>query len=189
MMVLIPASILTVVIIVPLLAPLMMGERKEQVQGWGLLVAMTLFVMGVYLWRGEPDIPSQPALFDTQGPLAEKRANFKKEQELALALAEKPEDTERMLALGGVLMKNGNLDDAIAVLSKAHEREPGNAAVRLKLGTAYYAAALSEALLDGDRNRALENFDKAVKTAPEDAPYRDRLLKDRDDFQREPASP
>lgn len=178
MMVMVPAAIMTVLVIVILLAPLMLGGAARQVQGWVMLAFMTLAAMGLYLWRGSPDVPSQPALFQTSGPAFEQRASVKKEMALMQELAQKPEDTALMLELGAVRLQNGRIDQAIAILSAALEKEPESQPLRVKLGAAHYAAALSQILLENSKARALEHFEKALAIAPDDAPYRDRLLRD-----------
>lgn len=185
MMVMIPAAIMTVLVIVILLAPLMLGGPSRQVQGWALLGFMTLAAMGIYLWRGSPDIPSQPALFQTSGPAFEQRASVKKEMALMQQLAQKPEDTALMLELGTVRLQNGRIEPAIAILSAALEMEPQSDALRVKLGAAHYAAALSQYLLENSKARALEHFEKALAIAPEDAPYREKMLRDMKNVQDE----
>ncbi|GEM_PF-1690058 len=190
MMVMIPAAIMTVIVIVILLAPMMLGGPARQMQGWALLAIMTLSAMGIYLWRGSPDIPSMPALFQTSGPAFEQRAAVKKEMALMRQLAEKPDDAALMFELGVIQLQNGRLDTAIATLGAALTKDPGSEKIRLKLGAAHYAAALSEILLENSQSRALEHFEKALKIAPENAPYRDKMLRDMEQTKKgEPGSP
>lgn len=140
MSVIITAAILTVVVVVFLLAPLMLGSKRQQLQAWVLLMAITAGAMGLYLWRGAPDTPSAPALFEKAGANFEKRALIRKEAELERQLAANPDDTRLMLSLGEARLQNGHIDEAIAVLDNAYRRDPGNNAIRLKLGAAHYAA-------------------------------------------------
>lgn len=179
------AAVLTVFVIVPLLAPLMLGDGRQRAQGWAMLTLITLTAMGLYLARGAPDVPSRPALFETAGPAFDKREAVKRERSLTQRLAQKPDDTDLMLELGDLQMHNGRLDQAIALLETAMEKAPGSTAIRGKLGAAHYAAALYETLMENDRSRAADHFEKAVTIAPADAPYREKLLKDRQEFQNE----
>jgi len=178
MIVMIPAAIMTVLVIVILLAPLMLGDKKQQMQGWTLLSVMTLCVMGIYLWRGSPDIPAQPALFQKSGPAFEQRASVKKELALMQQVAAAPQDTALMLELGSVRLQNGRIDQAIAILDAALAKDPKSEPIRIKLGAAHYAAALSQILIENSKTRSLEHFEKALEIAPKDAPYREKLLKD-----------
>ncbi len=182
MTVIIAVTILTILIINILLAPLMIDAGKQK-QGWLLLIFMTLSAMGLYLWHGSPYIPSQPALFETQGVNFEKRALVKKELTLTQDFLKTPDDIELMLALGNAHLKNGKLDQAIALLSTAHEKDPAHKKVSLKLGAAHYAAALAAVFLEDDKARAQKHFNKALEITPEDAPYREKLLNDIKSFQ------
>lgn len=185
MTVMIPAALLTIFAIVILLAPLMLGNRRQKILAWLLLVTLTVSTMGLYLWRGTPDLPSEPALFETQGPRFETRQRIRQEIALTRELAASPEDTALMLALGTVRLQNGRLEEAIAVLSAAHRQEPGHSGISTKLGAAHYAAALAAFLLEDNRALAEEHFEKARELAPPDAPYREKLLRDMAKFQEE----
>lgn len=179
MMTIAAAAVLTVFVIVIVLAPLMIGDKKQQRQGWLLLSFITLSVMGIYLWRGAPDIPSQPALLQKEGPAHDKRMLVKKELELMEKLAANPDNAQTMLSLGAVRLQNGRIDEAIVVLTMAHEKKPEiMTQISLKLGAAHYAAALSAVLLDENPAKAQGHFEKALGIAPKDAPYRERLLED-----------
>lgn len=182
MIVIIACALLTVLVLNILLAPMMMDKLKQK-QGWMLLVFITLSAMGIYLWRGAPDIPSQSALFETQSVNFDKRNDVKKELALMQDLANAPQDIEIMLALGSVRLKNGRLDQAITVLTMAHDKDSAHDKVNIKLGAAHYAAALSALLLDDNKTRAAMHFDKALSIAPEDAPYHKKLLRNIEEFQ------
>lgn len=185
MMVLSIAAIITVITILILLAPLMLAGGRQALCGWALLFLLTIGAMGTYLWRGAPDIPAEPVLFDHSSPRYAQRQALKKEIALAAELESRPDDPALMLKLGELRLANGRLAEAIAILSRAHEKYPGETAIILKLGAAHYAAALAALLLEDDRAGAQEYFDKALAIAPPDAPYRQRLEQDYTRFQEE----
>lgn len=184
-MVVLPAAILTIIVLNILLAPLMHGSPRQKIAGWALLVVVTLAAMGLYLAQGSPGIPSAPAVFEKQGPRHEKREAVKKELELSRALQAAPDDTALMLKLGTVRLQNGRMDEAIAVLTRAHAIAPDDKGINTKLGAAHYAAALAAFLLDDDRQAAQAHFDKALEIAPQDAPYRGKLATDLKKFHEE----
>ncbi len=185
MLVMIPATILTIVALNILLAPLMHGTGKQKTAGWALLVVVTVAAMGLYLKRGAPDVPAAPAVFEKQGPRYEQRQLIKKELDLAEALKAAPEDTALMLKLGEARLQNGRMDAAIKVLSAAHEKAPEDNAISTKLGAAHYAAALAAFLLEDNKDAAQKHFERAQKIAPEDAPYREKMLHDIKNFHEE----
>jgi tetratricopeptide (TPR) repeat protein len=163
----------------------MLGPPKQKLQGWLLLTLITMAAMGLYLARGSPRIPSAPALFETEGPRFEQRQLVKKERELTRASAAAPEDASLLFELGALRMQNGRLEEAIAVLSAAHDKDPAREDITTKLGAAHYAAALAAFFLEDNREQAQKHFDKALEIAPKDAPYREKLLQDIKKFQEE----
>ncbi len=185
MITIIAAAIITVVVLVMLLMPLMVDTKKRKL-GWAILYAVTILSMGIYLWRGAPYIPSQPALFETQGTNFEKRILAKKEKELEETLAAKPDDTRLMLSLGAVYMQTGKLDEAITLLTAAYNKQPEEIIpIRLKLGAAHYAAALAAVMIEDNKPLAKIHFEKAIEIAPDDAGYYERLIRDSVKYQDE----
>lgn len=180
------ATLMTVITIIVLVAPLMLGSPKQKMAGWVLLTVLTVAAMGIYLWHGSPAIPSQPALFEKSGPRFDKRQLVKTELDLSRKLAAAPDDAGLMLSLGSVQLQNGRIDQAITTLTRAYDMKPDIIdPIRVKLGAAHYAAALSSALIDGKKEQAWEHFRKALEIAPGDAPYMGRLLKDMKEFKDE----
>ncbi len=184
MMVMILAALLTAATVIILLTPLMLRPDKGR-QGWLLLAAISLGAMGIYLAQGAPGLPSQPAMFETNGENFERRELVKQELAAMEALAGAPQDVEKMLALGSIRMQTGRLQQAISVLNMARAHAPDHDGVREKLGAAHYAAALSTLLLDEDRSQAARHFNEALAVAPATAPYRERLLRDMQAFEAE----
>lgn len=172
-------SLVMIAVINLVTMPLVRAGGRMRLYGWILLAALTIGGMGIYLWRGSPAVPSKLALFERAGPDFEKRSLFKKEIELATALATRAGDARIMLSLGAVRLQNGRIDQAISVLTAAQGRDPNiDEQVATKLGAAHYAAALAALLIDGEKEKAMAHFDRALKIAPADAPYRERLKAD-----------
>lgn len=173
MIVILIGAILTAVVTALLLQPLKGQKRTALI----LAAIIPLTVLALYLYLGHPDLSSAPAAFETSGPRAERRALVAQELTLMQALSEKPQSIRLMLALSDVQMKQGHIDEAIRVLERGSEQDEKNYDIKLQLGAAYYAQGV-KFLLDENNTEAMPWLEKAVKTAPEDAPYRERLVKD-----------
>lgn len=152
-----------------------------------IILVIPLGVLSLYLFLGNPDVPSSSALFEQTGPRAERRALVKKELVLMDTLSNEPDNVDLMLALGAVRVRNGRLNDAISILEAALELDTKNKDIRTELGAAYYAAALSEIVLqeNPDQNQMTELLQKSLKVAPPDAPYIKKLKQDLKRFQLE----
>ncbi|MCB1782355.1 MAG: hypothetical protein KDI13_00015 [Alphaproteobacteria bacterium] len=74
----------------------------------------------------------------------------------------------------GIYIQKGAYEDAIALLSPLHEKEPENADISLQLATAYFVRGLFHAE-QHDNKEALADMQKAQSIAPPDAPWRDDL--------------
>jgi len=158
-----------------LVHPLMMTTQTRK-SGIIIMAAVAVLGFAIYIFIGHPDLPAQPALFETQGPRAEERALTGQELTFMQALAEDPTDMDMMLALGSVRIQAGRTDDAIAILNVAAAQDPKNNDVKLGLGAAYYRKGMQALREDNDTNTALMNFDRALQVAPKDAIYREHLI-------------
>jgi cytochrome c-type biogenesis protein CcmH/NrfG len=173
MIVVLIGAILTAIVTALLLQPLK-GQKRAALILAGI-IPMT--VLGLYLWLGHPDLPSASAAFEKTGMRAERRALVAQELTLMQALSEKPDSIRLMLALSDVQMKQGHIDESIRILEHAQEQDKKNHDVKLQLGAAYYAQGV-KLLLDENKAEARPWLEKAVKTAPKDAPYLGQLKKE-----------
>lgn len=175
MIVILIGAILAATMAAFLAGPLVREGAKREASGVVFFICVAS--AGLYLWLGHPDLKSAAAVYETSGPRAARRALVAQELTLMQALSEKPDSLRLMLALADVQMKQGHLDEAVRILELARDRHHDHHDVRLELGAAYYAQGV-KLLMDDNREEAESLFNKAMKTAPEDAPYRSRLRED-----------
>jgi len=110
------AAFLTVAVTAWLIHPLMKGE--QQIKALMILGAMPLVALGLYLWQGQPDMPSAAALFEHDGSRAILRALAKDELYLTQALSQDPENHDLRQDLGEVFYAR-----ALAILAEEGDRE------------------------------------------------------------------
>ena len=141
-----------------------------------LMIALPTLALAIYMALGTPDMPGAGALFEREGPRAESRAAVKDELTAMEALSKDPDNAALMLEIGSLQLSSGRTQDAIKILERARELEPKNNDIRLQLGAAYFVSGL-DAAQQNEKEKARENFKKAQKTAPKDAPYLGDLKK------------
>lgn len=171
MIVIILGAILTALVTLYLLRPL---ERRGRMV---LAVLIPLAALGLYLWQGNPDIPSAAALFEGEGPRAEQRSLLVQELALMEGLSQTPDDLGLMLALGATRMQAGRIDEAVRILEHARQQAPDHPDVLTELGAAYYAQAVMH-LIAEEPDQGLERLYQAQAVAPDHAPYKAQLEAD-----------
>lgn len=116
MTVIVLAAILTVVVTAWLVHPLMKnGEKKKSLT---VMIALPLCALVLYLWQGQPDLPSAPALFEQDGPRTTLRVLAKDELKLTQALSQDPGNENLQTQLGEVFYARG-----LAILAETGDRE------------------------------------------------------------------
>ncbi len=108
-----------------------------------LLAFIPGFSLGVYLWRGSPDVPSQfaeipPVAAETPGQAPEVGLAV---EELAARLREQPENLDGWLLLGRSYITLGRHSEAVRAYRQAAELAPGDSSVHSRLGESMVMAA------------------------------------------------
>ncbi len=160
-------AICTLYLIIPIAA-------KNRYSAHGLMVALPLLSLSLYLLLGSPGLPSAAALFEKDELRIQARSIVKGELKMMEALSKDPENVDLMLALGSIRIAGDRSEDAIGILKHAHDLDPDNEDVKLQLGAAYFVSGLYE-MEDNRRAQALEDFRAALKIAPANAPYKKDL--------------
>lgn len=141
MKVIIAAALLTALAAGWLVHPLMQAGKKSRRAGLLILLLLPLAALGLYMAAGNPDTPSRPALFETEGPHAALRALARQEQDAMKKLAAAPDDAAAQAELGEILYVQGlaaltQQDDparAQRYFDRALEIAPAGALYREKL--------------------------------------------------------
>lgn len=132
------AALLSAVTAAYIAHPLMKSAPKK---AWALILAIALSASALYLWRGAPDMPSHPAMFETSGPRAAQRDLTRQELAVMQTLAEQPDDSAAKIALGEIyyakglaaLAQQGDPDRARLYFDNALQVAPGDAPYRKDL--------------------------------------------------------
>jgi len=141
MNIIIAAALLTALTAGWLVHPLMKADEKSRRAGLLILFVLPLAALGLYLAAGSPDMPSRPALFETDGPNAAIRALARQEQDAMKKLAAAPDDAGVRAELGEILYAQGlaalvqqnNPARAQRYFDRALEIAPADAPYRQKL--------------------------------------------------------
>lgn len=180
-------SIITALCAFYLFHPLMKSRHKAmQKRGKIAIILFPLAALMIYLWLGNPEFPSHPALFEKTGPRAEQRALMRKEMDLMKQLARAPDNAKIVMALGAVRLETGRPEEAIQILQMGHQQHPDNSYLTEELAAAHYAAALISIRMGEERGRALSHFGQAVALTPKDALFRKQLEADYKAFKQAP---
>lgn len=163
----------------------MMKDAARRRAGLTLCASIGGVALILYLLTGAPDTPSAAALFENEGARAKQRALTGQELTLMQAVAEDTTDIKMQLALGETRLRAGRAEDAVAILENARGLQPNNQDVLSALGFAHYAAAIELAMAN-DIPGAKARLDTALKIAPENAPYRAQIMRDRDKLSQKP---
>ena len=134
-----------------------------------LLAFIPGFALGIYLWRGSPEIPSQfaeipPVSAETPGQAPEVGVGV---EELVARLREQPDNLDGWLLLGRSYIVLGRHSEAVRAYREAAGLAPGDATVQSRLGESMVMAA--EGFVTPP---AREVFEVALGVEPRDAAAR-----------------
>ncbi len=173
MITIVVAAIICAVCTIYLIIPIAQNHRHIT---HALMVALPVISLCLYMLLGIPGLPSAAAMFDKNEARMQARSLVRGELKMMEALSNDPENTQLMLALGSIRLASDRTNDAINILTHAHDLAPKDKDIRLQLGAAYFVSGLYKAE-QNQKEKALEDFKKALKIAPKGAPYTKDLKK------------
>lgn len=149
-----------------ILTPIAQTHRRQSI---ALMIFIPCIALGLYMGLGAPDVPSQPAIYETDPEIIDARNVVLRELETMQAISKDPNNTTLIMRLAGLRMKQGKFDDAAQLLHYAVKSFPDEPMLKMQLATAYFAKAMT--LLENKRFvESYQAFEKVKHYAPADAP-------------------
>lgn len=139
-----------------------------------LTLAIPCVTLGMYILLGAPNVPSVPALFETDTEIIEARQSVTRELDTMREISQNPDDQTLLMRLAGIRMQQGKFDDAIALLSGAITTFPDDDMLKTQLAAAHYTKGMI--LIESKRfAESLKSLEKARDIAPEDTQFLDDI--------------
>lgn len=152
-----------------ILAPIAQTHHRHSMI---LMIFIPCIALGLYMFLGAPDVPSHPAIYETDPEIIDARNIVLRELETMQAISKEPDNTNLIMRLAGIRMKQGKFDDAAELLQNAVKTFPNEPMLKMQLATAYFAKAMT--LLENKRFvESYQAFEKVKQFAPADAPMLD----------------
>ncbi len=170
MTIIIPASIMTALTLLYVLAPIF-SKKKEQKKAMILGLIIALSAIGIYVWKGHSDIPSAPALFEKTGQRAELRQIIIFEQDLEIAHKSNPDNLKLSLTLADTKLKLGKIEEAVKLLEQTINKYPENTEVKEMLGSILFGMGMMLKSKGAPKEEIIRIWQKAKKIAPKGATY------------------
>lgn len=147
--------------------------------GWRVLIACALLALGLYLSLGSPDLPSAPALFETEGPRYDQRMASRRELIVMEALAGQPDNIKLLLELGTIRIEADHPEEALEALTQARKLAPKDPRIAEAMGAAYFKLAIFYKMQPRAEARKLSklNLDKALSITPKSSSLYNELKK------------
>ncbi|MDH5722688.1 MAG: hypothetical protein OEY94_05135 [Alphaproteobacteria bacterium] len=155
-----------------LIAPIAMSKKFVS---YLIIFLVPAFSLSLYMIKGAPGMPSQPALYDTNDERIAMRGIVKDEMNALKTLYENPEDKRNLMVLAGIQVAQGKFGEAISYLENALMKWEDDQDLKLQLGAAHFAQGLL--LIEQNmREDALQSFYNARRITPKEAPFLPDLI-------------
>lgn len=156
------------------------GERR--VRRGGLIIPGLLFPIGslaLYVYLGNPYVPSSPAALESDGPRFEKRQLALKERDIMAEMAgfEEYPPPQAFGRLAATQAEQGEVDRALLTLQRARATYPDSRALNLQTGYLYYVRGMKE-LRRGQAQKAFSDLEAALAVMPKDSEFYKSLKAD-----------
>lgn len=95
------------------------GGRADRMLAWGLVAALPLLALGVYLMLGRPDLPGRQRIFEDIMEMKADHSALLSRLPLERLSGKYPDDTGALASLGAINMRLRRYDDAVAFYARA----------------------------------------------------------------------
>jgi len=134
MSLIIPAAIITAIILLYILSP-MFGSKEKKIRNKAMVIGcfIAFIIIVTYSFRGYPDLRGSPALFEVSGERFEIRNLMYLEADLKAAYKLNPNNIKIALNLANTKILLGKIKETAELLEEILEKNPDNPAAKYML--------------------------------------------------------
>lgn len=169
--IIIPAAIITAVVILYILSSMFCAKcKKTRQRAMVIGLCMALPTILIYAFIGKSDLPAQAALFET-GQRADIRDMMHMEQDFETAYKLKPDNMSLALRLSDIKLQLGKINEAVEILEATINFYPDNLEAKEMLGSILFGIGMMIKSKGASAEEIIDVWDRAKEIAPKDASF------------------